>query len=268
MGTRRGKFLFVFTAVMVGAQPPVFEVASVRLTRSADPRSVRFESISGDRFSVKTVPLGYIVAVAFGFGTFNETPRLQGGQEWERLRTQLFDIEAIAPKGAIPAGASARVRRETMHQMLESLLTDRFKMAMHRETKEIPVYVVTVAKDGVRLAKSKIGEAGCGADPDSGCHQISGGMGRGLHSRAATIGDVVSYIENFSDRPMIDRTGLSELFEIYTEGWVPMPSGSDVADPTRPTLFSFFDRVGLKIEVRKASVEIFTIEHIQLPQEN
>ncbi|HUA86805.1 MAG TPA: TIGR03435 family protein [Bryobacteraceae bacterium] len=80
-------------------------------------------------------------------------------------------------------------------------------------------------------------------------------------------------------RPMMDETGAKGLFEIDTPGWAPMrqqpprvgePSGGDegLLDPTRPTLFSVFEHIGLKIEVRKAPVETFTIEHVEMPSEN
>jgi uncharacterized protein (TIGR03435 family) len=80
---------------------------------------------------------------------------------------------------------------------------------------------------------------------------------------------------------VVDKTGLKGLFNIQTEGWVPMrprpprpagqePTAEDLAfaDPARPTLFQIFDRLGLKLESQKAPVEMFVIESAERPSEN
>ena len=84
-----------------------------------------------------------------------------------------------------------------------------------------------------------------------------------------------------ADRPLIDETGVQGLFDIESEGWVPLrprpgaapgttPSAEDLAyaDPIIPTLFTIFERLGLKMEARKAPVETFVIEHVEKPTEN
>jgi len=96
-----------------------------------------------------------------------------------------------------------------------------------------------------------------------------------------SISDLVAAVEAFADRPVVDNTGLQGLFNIQTEGWVPMrprpprppgqePTAEDLAfaDPARPTIFQIFDRLGLKLESTKAAVEIFVIDRIERPGEN
>jgi uncharacterized protein (TIGR03435 family) len=93
--------------------------------------------------------------------------------------------------------------------------------------------------------------------------------------------DLAAYASSWADRPVVDKTGLRGLFNIQTEGWVPMrprpprPAGQDptaedlaFADPARPTLFQIFDRLGLKLESQKAPVEMFVIESAERPSEN
>jgi uncharacterized protein (TIGR03435 family) len=95
------------------------------------------------------------------------------------------------------------------------------------------------------------------------------------------MADLASYASGWADRPVIDKTSLKGLFNIQTEGWVPMrprparPAGQDpsaedlaFADPTRPTLFQIFGRLGLKLESQKAPVETFVIESAERPSEN
>jgi uncharacterized protein (TIGR03435 family) len=105
-----------------------------------------------------------------------------------------------------------------------------------------------------------------------------GGMGRGLHGKAVDLSDIVHYVENWTDRPVIDKTGLTGLFEIDTEGWTPMTAqpprevtgGADegLNDPERHTIFLIFDRLGLKLESQKGPVQIYTIEHVEKLSEN
>lgn len=186
----------------------------------------------------------------------------------------------VAPSGSIPAGASRLVRVAKMKLMLQSLLEDRFKMKMVRQTKELPIYAVVVGRNGPKLTKSKIEEKDCPEEftPKSiACHDFRGGMGRGLHADAVTITDITEAVSNWADRPVVDRTGLEGLYEISTDGWAPMlprpprPDGTDgegVGDPTRPTLYMIFERLGLKMEASKGAVETFTIEHIERPTAN
>jgi uncharacterized protein (TIGR03435 family) len=86
-------------------------------------------------------------------------------------------------------------------------------------------------------------------------------------------------VSNFTDRPLLDRTGLTGLYDIDTDGWVSMrqrpvrpdgPSAEDIAmaDPTRPTLNMIFDRLGLKMESSRAPVETFVIDSVEKPTAN
>jgi uncharacterized protein (TIGR03435 family) len=168
-----------------------------------------------------------------------------------------------------------------MALMLQTLLADRFKLVVHREMKEMPIYAVVVAKDGPKLEKAKVEEKDCPPVRTSdgfACHEFMGGQGRGLHGQAVSMADLVSHVENWAERPVIDKTGIQGLFHIETKPWVsmrlgPVPpagakaeDGSDVAD--LPTLFTVFSNMGLKLEAQKGPAEIFEITHIEKPAEN
>src|ERR1041384_169410 len=85
---------------------------------------------------------------------FNQSARLTGGPDW--IRGERYDIEATAEKGAIPAGATALKRKQIMLAMLQGLLAERFKLQVRRETKELPVFAIVVAKDEPKLEKAKV----------------------------------------------------------------------------------------------------------------
>jgi uncharacterized protein (TIGR03435 family) len=197
--------------------------------------------------------------------------------------SERFDIEAKAPMGAIPAGLSEKQRYDKSMLMLQSVLADRFRMTTHWETKQGPMYSLTVAKSGLKLPKAKIEEKDCPEVPTRTeyCHFFYGGQGRGLHGKTITMTDLVDSLQGWADHPIIDNTGVNGLFDIDTEGWVPMrprpgpppgnePSAEDraFADPARPTLQQVLNKVGLKLESTKGPVEILVIDNIERPLEN
>jgi uncharacterized protein (TIGR03435 family) len=257
-----------------------FEVASVKHNTSTDPRGMRMQTLPGGRF-VASAPLIFIVTAAYDLPF--QSDRLTGGPDW--LRQERYDIEATPEKSAIPAGATVKERDDKVRLMLQTLLAERFKMVIRREIKELPVYAVGVKKDGPKLQRAAVEEKDCTETPKgptdpAACHGFSGGQGQGIHAQAVSMPDLASYASSWADRPVIDKTGLQGLFNLQTEGWVPMrprprpagqePTAEDLAfaDPARPTLFQIFDRLGLKLESQKAPVETFVIESAERPTEN
>jgi len=257
-----------------------FEVASVKLNSSTDRRGMGIQILPGGRF-VASAPVFVLAAIAYDVPL--QSDRMTGGPDW--LRTERYDIEATPDKDAFPASISAKDRNDKVHSMLQTLLAERFKIVIHRDIKELPVYALTV-KDSRKLQKAAVEEKDClevtksPQDPAS-CHTFSGGQGQGIHAQAVSLPDLASYASSWADRPVIDKSGLLGLFNIQTEGWAPMrprpprppgqePTAEDLAfaDPARPTLFQIFDRLGLKLESQKAPVEMFVIESAERPSEN
>lgn len=209
---------------------------------------------------------------------FFQSPRLTGGPEWEHAAGERYDIEAVAPVGAVPPGLPQKAREDKMRSMLQSLLEERFKLKMRREPKEQPVYAIVVAKNGPKLQKAKMQEKDCS---EAACHSITGGMGRGIHGDAVSIADVVLFVQNWSDLPVVDKTGLTDLYNIQTDGWAPMrprppspdgqpPQGADagVAALDRQTLADVFRQLGLRMESQRAVVDMFFVEHVERPTAN
>jgi len=264
------------------AERLAFAAASIRESKSLDKSGMNFQFLPGGRFVARGVPLSIIVATAYDVPF--QSGRLTGVPDW--MYRTAFDIEATPEEGTIPPGASRKVRDDKIRGMLQTLFADRLKMTVRREVREMPVYAVDVRKGGPKLQKSVINEGACAGQPTTlgdgrSCHSLEGGQGRGVEGDAVTISDLASWVSNWADRPVIDKTGLPELYKIQTDGWVPMrprpprppgqePSAEDLAfaDPTRPTLFQIFDRLGLKLESQTAPVEILVIEHVERPSEN
>src|SRR5579864_7619303 len=169
-------------------QPLAFEVASVKPSKPED-RRMGMQFLPGGRLLVTNIPLRAIIAVAYNVPF--QSSRLIGGPGW--IGSERYEIEAKAEKDAIPRGLASEARKQKMRLMLQALLADRFKLAIRRETKEMNVYAVVVAKDGPKLEKAKVGEKDCPEDRASegfACHEFVGGQGRGLHGQAVDMSDL------------------------------------------------------------------------------
>jgi uncharacterized protein (TIGR03435 family) len=197
---------------------------------------------------------------------------------------QLYDIEAVGAKSAFPDGITSQERNARIRQMLQSLLADRFHLKLRVDPKEQPVYAIVVGKGGPKLAESETAEQNCDQveqDSAKACHHLGGGQGRGLHGASVSIADVARFVQNWTDKPVVDETELKGLYNIQTEGWTPMrirlpnpdgsqPSGGDAGlyDPDRQSLFQVFEKLGLRMESRRAVIDMYIVEGAEKPTEN
>jgi len=158
------------------------------------------------------------------------------------------------------------------------MLADRFKLVIHPETSELPVYALTVRKSGPKLEGANLEEQDCIADKHIDCHNLRVAT-NGVRGSAVTMDDVAQVVSNWTDRPVINRTGLTGLYKFETQGWGPilfglagMPSATSPAeeglDPNAPTIVSVFSRLGLNLEPTKAPIDTYVIEHVERPSAN
>jgi len=266
--------LVLALATLAHAQAPAFDVASIKLHKDG-PRVP--PGFSNGRFTFSG-PVQWLISLAYQL-PINSSPLLSGGPDWIRGRGEMFDIDA---KGSFQAGLTTSAREERERLMLQSLLTDRFKLVIRRETKELPVYTLVVDAGGPKLEKSSLTEADCSVTAPAGqipCHQFNGGQGRGLHARAANMDDLVRFVENWTNRPLLNKTGLGGLWKIETQPFLSMDvaanppapgakgeGGVELAD--LPTIFQVFEKLGLKMRPDKANLDVYVIDDIQRPTEN
>ncbi|MBZ5604973.1 MAG: TIGR03435 family protein [Acidobacteriia bacterium] len=263
-----------FVTGLLKARPEAyaFEVASVRPNPTTqDRRGLQFEH---ERFKATNLNLVTLIAIAYDL-PLTISGRITGAPDW--AEQQGYDIDARADL----KGLNEKERERRMRLMLRQLLAERFQLRLRRESKDMPVYALTVAKNGPKLKAAGIEEKDCPDGPRdaSSCHIVNGGVGRGMHAHAVDLDDITTFAAIWTDRPVVDRTGLKGLYQLDTEGWTDMrarppradgPTAEDltVADPTRPTLFMIFDRLGLKMAPARGPVEIFTVEHVEKPSAN
>jgi uncharacterized protein (TIGR03435 family) len=257
---------------------PKFEVISIKLNKLPEPGKALLQFLPGGRFEATNIPLIQVIAVAWNLPL--QSPRLTTGAG-VKMPADIYDIEATAAAGAFPPGLTTEARLTKMRLMLQALLEDRFKLSVRPEQKEEPVYVLVVAKDGPKLEKSEFQEQHCGDTSSKwisnpACHFLNGGQDSGLHGGSVTIAQVVESVQNYADRPVFDKTGLTGFYNIQTEAWAPMRPSLDGAlqrddtsnDANRPSLFDIFERLGLRMESRRAVIDIFVIDRVEKPSEN
>jgi uncharacterized protein (TIGR03435 family) len=224
-----------------GQAPPAFEVASVKI---APPRTGAAALIATDTdpaiVRYANITLKNLIAIAWRF----DSRLILGGPAW--LDDQLYDLAAKLPPGA----ASDRVPA-----MLQTLLAERFKLAVHRETKEQSVYFLVPGKTGPRLKKSLPPD-----DPniqqtrgDRPAAQITRG---GIMGHSMDMGMLAGSLAAVAGYQVLDRTDLTGMYDINLK-WTPEDNNAFA-----PELFTAIqEQLGLKLESGKAPVEMLVIDH-------
>jgi uncharacterized protein (TIGR03435 family) len=170
------------------------------------------------------------------------------------IERDFYDIEAIAPKDAIPAGSSAKGRNEKIKEMLRTLLADRFKLRVHHEMTEQPVYAIVPAKNGPKLQTvDQCPDQPTGFFDPASCHSIAD---------LIIVGQRTAHL----DLPLVDKTGLTGLYRIQSVDWTGIIAGPRQAeDPARPTFSDVLDTLGLKLETQKATLDMLLVDHVEPP---
>jgi uncharacterized protein (TIGR03435 family) len=255
---------------------PKFEVASVKPNKSGDGATAL--GFQPGRFRAINETLVRLIGEAYA--TSFPLPRHQiiGGPTW--IDADRFDVDAVV--GGNPLS-------EQQHLMLRALLADRFKLATHNETRELPIYnLVKVRSDGRLGEKLRRSDIDCaalraaGSIPPpvrSGPPPCIMGFGRGtLSAKAMTISQLANLgLTRLVNRPVVDRTGLDGAYD-WTLEWMPnqpspsqldSPGTSAQIDPDRPSIFTALqEQLGLKLESTKGPVDVLVIDHVEPPNED
>lgn len=264
----------LIVAVPAVAQSQTPATTTIELARSADPRNTRVQLLPTGDLIARAVPVVRLFSYAYDVPV-NGSPRLSPLPDW--TVRERYDIEIKAPANAISPRLQDSEVRARIQQMLRELLADRFKLVMRVENKAMPAYALTLASGGPKLQKSDLSDQECasntGAEP---CHSFVGGLGHPLSARAINMDDLARYMENWTDLPVVNRTALSGLFTVNTEGWVPMrlppppPNAAPFANPFAglPTIFRVLGKLGLELKRQEEILPVYTVEHIERPAGN
>jgi uncharacterized protein (TIGR03435 family) len=266
---------------------PAFEVASVK-PAELDPAKLMAgqqkigATIDAARVDLRSLSLEDLIRTAYRVKSFQVA-----GPEW--LASQRFDIAAKLPEGA---------KRSEIPEMLQTLLEQRFHLTSHHAMKELPAFALVVAKSGAKLKESPDdSDAGSpnaiqsnttldskggvtNAGPNGIVKQTTGPEGMHLDIQKMSMTGLAELLVRLTDRPVADATDLKGKFDfvidLSREELVTLVRASGQAMAAAPpeasgqiTLAQSLERLGLKLETRKQSVEMLVIDRIEkMPTEN
>jgi uncharacterized protein (TIGR03435 family) len=232
---------------------PEFEIASVKPNRTTGPARLGVAFLPGGRVSA-TAPLALLIAVAYDISMRD----IVGGQP---LLSDRFDIEARAGVSAVSPDAPAEDRTRHLRLMLQSLLAKRFKLAIHTDTKETPIYALVVTKSGPGLRPSPA-DREC---PDLPCGSVGGGPATGLRGYNAEVSTLADALTLFLDRPVIDRTSLRGRFDIVVPPWRSRDASQEVTTLDASVFTLLEEQLGLRLEPTNGPRDVYVIDHIEAP---
>lgn len=273
------------------AARPAFEVASIKPSAPAGIRQIRVGlHMDGSQVSGASLSVQNLIRIAFRVKNYQIS-----GPDW--MASERFDISA-----KLPAGAPER----EVPEMLQTMLEDRFQMKMHRESKELPVYGLVMGKGGVKLQESPEdsgqqkqsdqGRAGVNVAASGQAGGVTINYGNGayftfaddrLEGHKLSVAAMADVLTRFTDRPVVNMTDLQGNYDFVLElshedframmirsaiaaGVQLSPRAMQLADAASgDSLFAAVEKLGLKLEARKAPVEVLVIDHIEkTPTEN
>jgi len=200
----------------------------------------------------------------------------------------------------IDAKGNGNASREQTFLMLRSLLEDRFQLKLRRETRELPVYTLTVAKNGPKLPQPKDGSCitmdpnaptlppppapGRPAFPCGRAGVMAESSGARMQGGKVPMTEFIRILSMIMGRPVVDKTGYSETFDLLLSftpdeavaglprGAAPRDAGSPAptTDPAAPpTIFAALqEQLGLRLESTKGPVGVLVIDHVERPTGN
>jgi uncharacterized protein (TIGR03435 family) len=261
-------------ALRAQSPAPRFEVASIRPVTGAQGQSVNF--LPNGRFTALNLSLRDLIALAYGPAREPlPAARVIGGPDW--MASQRFNVEAMA-SGPVAPDPAFDGFPGAMFGMLQSLLADRFRLAIRKDTRDTPVYVLVKARADGALGP-RMGEStnGCstrpapGATPPPGA-EVACGMeftrGR-ISAKGMRMQAITATLQRYVDRLLLDETGLNADFDVDLE-WSPEALSADNPSPGNgASIFTAVqEQLGLRLESRRAPVEVVIVERADRPTEN
>jgi uncharacterized protein (TIGR03435 family) len=222
-----------------------FEVATIKPNNSGSRNGGTTMPAIG-RFQGTNVTLHELVARAYGIRDF----QIVGGPDW--INDDRFDVAGKPPESAPPQSQAA---------MLRELLAQRFKLAVHKETREQPVYSLVIARPDGKLGPA-MSLVDCAQKPCDSTRTSETSSGGTVTAMGMTMEALAVWASSRTDRVVIDRTGLTGNFDFqlkYTPARLSTTGDS-------PSIFTALqEQLGLKLESARGPVEFLVIDRAERP---
>jgi uncharacterized protein (TIGR03435 family) len=253
--------LSIFNSFSLHAQAtatPAFEVTSVKPSQAgAQPGRSQLDCSSG-RFAALRSPVLYSIRWAYNAGPYQNLNVAQeyvvGLPAWASSLRSAYDIEGKA------AGS---VTETQCRLMVQALLMDRFKLAVHRETRTLPVAALVVAKAGPKPKLKKV------LDSDKDKTVVVNGAPAYGSANGWSMDQLAEFLLRFSPgRLLVDRTGLEGQYRFSLDFAVTPPVGGGSLNIADEVSAALQDQLGLRIENRDEPAQVVVVDHIQNPDQN
>ncbi|HZR24451.1 MAG TPA: TIGR03435 family protein [Vicinamibacterales bacterium] len=283
----RTLMLAAFAAATLAQGTPQFEVASIKPNNSGDGR-VMMGMQPGGRFTASNVSLRQLIRNAYGL----QESQIVGGPDW--VANDRFDINAKAEDGFVapltPPGQVGPIQL-----MMRALLADRFKLVVHDEEREMPIFALVLnrpdGKLGPQLTKSNVdcaaltgrGRGAAPPPPPAPGQPMPCGIRIGFGNMvvgSSPIAQIATVLSQFAGRMVVDKTGLAGAYDMNLT-WTPdnlpqRPPGAPeplvngvAIDPNGPSLFTAVqEQLGLKLDSQKGPVKVLVIDKVEHPVAN
>lgn len=241
---------------MAADAPAVFEVATIKPSEPGRPG--KLFTVKGRQVMTINTSVSDLISFAYGM----HARQITGAPAW--VESDKYDVTG-QPQ------AEGQPNERQLKAMVQKLLEDRFHLAVHRESRVLPVYALVVSEAGPKLTKNE-------TNPNGLPSLMFRGLGV-LPALNASMADLANVMQSaVLDRPVIDRTGIAGRFD-FTLTWTPDDSqfgglGVRVPPPSTapdapPGLFTAIqEQLGLKLESTKAPADVLVVDRVERPSEN
>jgi bla regulator protein BlaR1 len=272
---------------IIHAAPLQFEVASIKTDRSSGFGNMDFPP--NGHVNIVNVTLKGITRASYGLQDY----QIIGGPNW--LDTDRFDVQAKPSPDYEPKPPTRcfppNCPLTPIQLMMQDLLRDRFQLRTHRETRELPIYELTIAKSGFKLKEADPGAPVVpspppppGTPPPTNPAALPtlqpgaiGILGNGITASRVQISALASALSGILGRPVIDKTGIMGEYGFKfvfscggLDGAPPATpaAGLEASDPMPSIFTAVQEQLGLRLESAKGPIEVLVIDNASKPMEN
>jgi uncharacterized protein (TIGR03435 family) len=233
---------------------PEFEVATVKSSPppAGDLININIGGFRNGKLTFANASLSDCLKFAWGIVSDEQI----AGPDWIKSKGVRFDIVAQTAPGT---------PREQLELMLQTLLADRLKLAIHHEQKQLSFLALIPGKNGAKLQAANSESAASGNNPSSRGH---------IASKYMSMKVLATLLSRFEREIVVDQTGMAGPFEVKLD-WSPddgiAPAGNAANDvPSGPSIYTALqEQLGLKLESRKGPLDVLVVDHAEkVPNEN
>jgi uncharacterized protein (TIGR03435 family) len=227
---------------------------------------------------MKNLFLGYLIRMAYvpqsGGAAFYSVDQFIGMPAWLTGDDARYDVDAKVDEADLADWQNPAKQPAMLRSMLQAMLEDRLKLAVHRATREAPVDLLVVRKNGPKFKETDPGEVHPGARPMPGGGTLSREEKDDqmiVHYFGISISQLANFVLGDAGRTVEDKTGLAGRYDVTIQRPAlqqgAQQEGISAPDPG-PSAASIADQLGLKLEPSKAQVETLVIDHVERPSPN